>query len=271
MGAFSLQLQKIRKTHFPRSAKEAWQHWQARGLQINYAFYMRVEQGKARPQPETVHQIASLVGPTEGEALIRSYCADLFPQSAYLFGGQGLGEKSPGSRRPSEAAPETTKQHFLNLRQIEILAATPGHYHLFLFATLARRPLSLAELSRFFKASELPEALQALTESKILLKVQGGYEAANPDVRFPAEDGARLKELYQRMDEWDREFARTAGLEDVLQKMILRRISFRYFGLIKSQLEGVFETIRCADELDTRYNDSVIQLQVVFKKGEIPG
>lgn len=269
MGSFSAELQRVRKKYFPEAAKTAWQHWRLKGLQINYAYYMRLEQGKALPTPEIVSQIAGFVGQADGEFLIKSYCAQVFPNSAYLFGGvTQVAEDSKVDRQDSVKA---LTQHFLNLRQVAVLGSCSRNYHLFLLATLARRPLKSTELSRYFKKSELEAGLEELVRAQVLLKVEGGYEAGNPDVRFPPAESEKLKETYRRLDNWDLEFGQTVELEQVLQKMILRRISFRYYGLIKKQLDLIFDTIRSADELDTKYNENVIQLQVLLKKGRLPG
>lgn len=268
MESFSGQLRKIRQKSFPQSAKSAWQHWHLKGLKINYAYYMRLEQGKARPTPEIINQIASLLSQLDGELLIKSYCADLFPNSSYLFALDGGGGPHRLDRQDSV---KTMSQHFLSPRQIHVLSSTVKNYHLFLLTTLARRPLKLTELSRYFKKSELEQSLKDLLQEKILMKVDGGYEATNPDVRFPEAESDQLKEIYRRLDQWDQDFGDSVQMDTVVQKMILRRTSFRYSHLIEKQLEMIFESIRCADELNTRYNENVLQLQVVLKKGRLPG
>ena len=73
------------------------------------------------------------------------------------------------------------------------------------------------------------------------------------------------------MDEWDGEFSTIFDLNEFARKVFIRRVSYRYLGLIKNNLNNLFDLIRASDELDSKYNNKIIQFSVSVNEGEIPG
>jgi hypothetical protein len=59
--------------------------------------------------------------------------------------------------------------------------------------------------------------------------------------------------------------------ETILTKKIIRRISPRYFGLLRNHFELIFESVKASDEIDIRHNSDVVQLAVSLSKGKLPG
>jgi hypothetical protein len=61
------------------------------------------------------------------------------------------------------------------------------------------------------------------------------------------------------------------GLDLLVNKMIIRRVSGRYLVIIRKQLEVLFELVKSSDETDIRFNDQVLQLKVALRQGKLPG
>lgn len=73
------------------------------------------------------------------------------------------------------------------------------------------------------------------------------------------------------MDEWDQEFAEAFQLQKIIEKLMIRRVSFRYIGLIRRHFDLLFDLIRSADETDLRHNSKVIHLQAKLGYGSLSG
>jgi hypothetical protein len=97
------------------------------------------------------------------------------------------------------------------------------------------------------------------------------FEQTSVEMRFPEAYNADLKAAYAKFDTWDETFGSNYGLEKLVNKMIVRRVSGRYLALVRKQLEVLFDLTKASDEVDQRYNDSVLQLKVSLRQGKLPG
>lgn len=269
MGLLHSTLKDIRSRLGYTSAKTFFKHLQSRGVECNYPYYMKIEGGDAFPSSALINQIAKALPGNDSVALVKAFCADQFADFKYLF------EIDPPMRTDEslEAFKEVAPQgrHELSMRQVSVIAKSMAHYHIFLLCTLARRSLKSAELQEYFAKKVLTNCLQDFLDEGIIVEIAEGYQAFSTDVMFPKDKTPALLEYYKSFDEWDVRFGEQFELTEVIGKMQIRRISFRYLGLIQKQLELLFETIRSSDETDLRHNSQVIQLQVNLKKGSIPG
>ena len=59
--------------------------------------------------------------------------------------------------------------------------------------------------------------------------------------------------------------------EQLINKMIVRRVSGRYLALVRKQIDVLFELTKTSDEVDSRYNENVLQLKVSLRQGKLPG
>lgn len=261
-------LKNIRQRLRYSSAKTFFAFLTERGLDCNYPYYMKIEKGDAFPSSAILNQMAKSLPENDGTLLVRAFCADQFKDFSYLF---DVSEFSKSSSSDKESATVPQGQRELSRRQVHVLATQSSLYHVFLMCTLARHPLQVGDLEKFFSKKLLGDILDMLIKEKILVRSADGIQAFSPDVRFPKDESEDLKKYYQKFDEWDVEFGAHFGLEEVLGKMLIRRISFRYLSLIQKQFEMLFDLVKSSDEIDTRHNAQIIQLQVSLKKGSLPG
>ena len=134
--------------------------------------------------------------------------------------------------------------------------------------TLARRPLEQKDLENF---KSFKKAIIALKAENILIQSGETIQAASTEFAFPKAETTALIKYYETFDLWDKEFEKKFSLETLVNKMMIRRISPRYLGLIQKQIEVLVDILRISDESDIRHNNQVIQLQINLCKGEIPG
>lgn len=269
MGHLNLTIKDIRLRLGYSSAKTFFKHLQTRGVECNYPYYMKIEGGDAFPSSALVNQIAKALPAADSVTLVKAFCADQFADFKYLFEIDPPMKDDDALEPFKELAPQG--RHELSMRQVSVIAKSMAHYHIFLLCTLARRALKTAELQEYFSKKVLSTCLQDFLDEGIIVQTSEGYQAFSTDVMFPQEKTEALLNYYKSFDEWDNKFGEQFELTEVIGKMQIRRISFRYLGLIQKQLELLFETIRSSDETDLRHNSQVIQLQVNLKKGTIPG
>ncbi|WP_374074583.1 hypothetical protein [Bdellovibrio bacteriovorus] len=267
MNLVAKTLKEIRLRMQYESAKTFFGFLSERGLDCNYPYYMKIEKGDAFPSSSILNQIAKSLPESDGVLLVKAFCADQFKDFSYLFEV----DQGASSVISEESIEIHQGQRELSRRQVHILASGSSPYHVFLMCTLARRPLQVQELETFFPKKVLSSALEVLIKEKIVVQSAQGIQAFSPDVIFPKDTSEELGKYYEKLDQWDIEFGEQFDLQDVLSKMLIRRISFRYLSLIQKQLEMLFDLVRSSDEIDTRHNSQIIQLQVSLKKGALPG
>lgn len=274
MGPLTKALKDIRLGLGFDSAKKFFVYLKQRGLACNYAYYMKIEKGDAFPSSQLLNQIAKSLPQEESHFLIKVYCAEQFQDFDFLFNVQDsinnrasnlkLNADIPKVSELSQGRPE------LSPRQVNLLARGPQFYYIFVLCTLARNALSPEDLNPYFSKKVIQETVDVLLSENILVRTEKGLTSFAPDVRFPP-DSESLAGCYQKFDQWDVLFAEQFEMSEVISKMLIRRISFRYLGLIQKNLEVLFDLIRASDEMDSRHNSHVIQLQVQLKKGVLPG
>ncbi len=271
MTPFAEELKKSRQAAGFKTASSFFEWLKAKGIGFNYSYYMRLEQG-GLPSEKVVTELASTVKKDWADRLILAYCQSLFPKHGYLFTGAPSEERAgdePAPRESSSSSPEGQKE--LTPRQVAALAQNEGTYHLFLLSTLARRAVRTAEVEKWFSGKALSASLKLLTEAGLVSVSKGAFEHTAVELRFPEAYNAELKEAYARFDLWDESFGKKYGLEQLLNKMLVRRVSGRYLVLVRKQLDVLFELTKTSDEVDQRYNDNVLQLKVSLRQGKLPG
>jgi hypothetical protein len=265
---FSALLTGLRKRAGFQSAKAFHTRALEQGLGCNYAHYMKIEKGLVLPTADLASRISRQFPIDEAEELIRAWCADELPSFSYLFSPQS---PSPIESRSTQQQP-SRRQAALSIRQVLGLARSQADYSLFVFSILARTPVPVTELEPFFKQRELRSSLQSLQDEGLVLISDGRLRAFSTEIRFPdASLDPRLKVAYAKFDEWDLQIAKSFKMENLLHKVIVRRISFRYLSLIQSQFALIFDLIKSADEVDTRYNDCTLHLVLTLSQGQLPG
>lgn len=274
MGEFAKELRILRQSLGHKSAKSFFQWLKKSGVSFNYSYYMRLEQG-GLPSEGLVKEIAQAVKGDWEDRLVLSYCRSLFPNKAYLFPeasstrGKVSSELTEPEPLKSIVGKPSTKE--LNLKQIAAISQHEHVYHLFLLVTLSRRAIPLEELRQWFSVKALEAAVRALEQVDVIKQSKEGIESIAKEARFPEAYSADLKASYEKFDKWDESFGTQLGLEIVINKMQLRRVSGRYISIIQSQLDVLFELVRSSDEMDSKFNDKILQLKVVLKQGTLPG
>lgn len=259
-------LVKIRLDQGHTTSKAFYNYLKSRSLECNYQYYVKIEKNSVLPSSNLVNQIAKAVDKENAEKLIQAFCADQFKSFSYMFEDKNL------SLPVKTAAPKNSEmlqgQKKLSEKQVHTLAMNKDNYHLFLMMTLARKPLEQKDLENF---KSFKKAIAELKAEKILISNNNTIEAASSEFIFPKADNDALKKYYETFDIWDKEFEKKFSLETLVNKMMIRRISPRYLGLIQKQIEVLVDILRLSDESDVRHNNQVIQLQINLCKGEIPG
>lgn len=263
-------LKNIRKELGYKSARAFYQDYIGKRtrLDINYAYYMKIEADQVIPSPSVISTIGSALPPQEFDLLILTYCAVIFPNKARLF--KKL-QSQPVPSQPPAASPPVTGQRFLTQRQIAQVARSRLHYFLFLILTLARGPVELANLQAHFKNDKIESALKDLSEAA-LIRIEGAVvDSISKEMRFPQAESSAQRKIYEQIDLWNLEFNDSMKFEKTLQKMHLRRVSSRYLKLILAHCELLSDLIRASDETDQSYNEEVLMLTLSLSRGSLPG
>lgn len=267
-------LAETRKRLGYSTSRAFFDHLKKQGVSFNYSYYMRIEREGALPSAKVVREIASALPEVEGEALVLGYCRDIFPEHSFLFPERGSSPQASKDQAEDAAPVANTshgKQSELSLRQVSTIVKSENHYYTFLLLSLARTPITLAQFQEHFPAKVVQPVLDDLLKERIITESKSMYSAVSVETRFPEAYNDELKRAYARMDEWDVDFGKHFQLEQFVNKMMIRRVSPRYLGIIQHQLEGLFDLVRASDENDSRFNESVIQLRVNLRKGRLPG
>lgn len=272
MTPFAQELRSCRLALGHKSAAAFFEWLKTKGIGFNYSYYMRLEKD-GLPSEKVVSELVSTLKKDAADRLILAYCRSLFPRQDYLFtlsaASPEIAADEPAPRESASQAPSGQKE--LTPRQVAALASNEATYHLFLLSTLARRAIRTSEVEKWFSPKVLGAALKTLSESGLVMAAKGIFEHTAVELRFPEAYSAELKEAYAKFDAWDETFGRKCGLEQLVNKMIVRRVSGRYLTLVRKQLEVLFELTKTSDEVDQRYNENVLQLKVSLRQGKLPG
>ncbi len=272
---FAHTLRQIRRTQGHEKARSFHSELVERGVECNYAYYMKLEAGQVLPSSKLVEQISETLGEAEASSLILSYCRSMFPNSKHLFPAIQSATPQTDEDKESESQAQTTgsgQGRELSRRQVGVLARSKSHYHLFLIATLARRDLKMEELRQIFNSRILQTAIDDLELSKILRVTGENVKTYITEHKFPsAQDFPDLKPIYRQFDEWDESFAEDFEFNSIVDKMMVRRISPRYLGVIEKSLDTILHLVRASDELDDKHNEELIQIRLSLKAGRLPG
>lgn len=271
---FAHILRHLRKRAGHEKARGFHSELTERGVEINYAYYMKMESGQVLPSHKIVEQISATLPDEDAAALILAYCRTIFPKTKHLFPAL----ESVSSVRETvahEPATILTTKHQgreLNRRQIHVLARSKTHYHLFLTATLARKALPIEELRQIFQYKNLQTAIPELEQAKVLRMLPEGLKTYSTEHQFPsAQDFPELKPLYRQFDEWDESFAEDFDFTERVDKRLIRRISPRYLNVIEQSLDTILSLVRAADELEDKHNEELIQIRLSLRSGRLPG
>ena len=245
-----------------------------RGLECNYQYYVKIEKGIAFPSSILINQLAKALKRTDGEEIIRSYCREQFESFSYLFASGDA--ESPVSLSHGEDPTESKKKIFkveqgqkeLTIKQVATLKKKKENYFLFLIVTLSRGPVPLDELTKF---PQVKSSIKDLSAVGIIGVDNKLIKGTSSEFKFPKTSTPELDLAYKQFDSWDVEFANQFGFKNYLNKMMIRRISPRYFNVMLKQIEAFTDFVRCSDESDQKYNKDVLHLHIRINKGELPG
>ncbi len=266
MQEFAEELKSARKAKGFSQAKAFFLWLESKGISFNYSYYMRLEQGGI-PSEKVVTEISRALKGEWQDRLILAYCRALFPKNSYLF---PKGEWSIAKAQKA-SVPTKSSQQELTIKQIMVIAASELNYHLFLLSTLARRPILETELENWFSPKAIQASLRQLAQVNLLRITDPGFEAISSEMRFPEAYNNELKGAYKKFDQWDESFCVQLAMDLLINKMLIRRVSGRYLSIIQGQLESLFEIVKSSDEMDARFNDNVLQLKVMLRRGRLPG
>lgn len=259
MHALLLHFQKA--LGFPTS-KAFFLYLQKQGLECNYQYFSKLKKGGGLPSSTIINQIAKALPQEMGEKLVTTFCAQQFESFSYLF------QQSPKTENQTQRPLVDQGQKILTPKQIAVLSQNKENYFLFLVLTLSRRSVGVEELHHL---KNKKQAIEALLEAEICHHEDDLIRASSSEFRFPPSDSTELKKAYELFDHWDHEFSEQFSFETLVNKMMIRRISPRYLGIIQKNAELLFDFVRASDEADKRYNQEVLHLNFVLKKGELPG
>lgn len=270
---FANTLRLLRKRAGFEKARGFHSYLIEQGVEINYAYYMKMESGQVLPSHKIVEQISKSMIDEDGAALVLAYCRSQFPHAKHLFPAPENAPSLKESKREAQApvgAPGVGRE--LNRRQVHVLARSKSHYHLFLTATLARKVLPVEDLKKVFNWKHLQPAIAELEAAKILRVLPDGLKTFSTEHQFPsATDFPELKPLYRQFDEWDESFAEDFEFNSRMDKMLIRRISPRYLTVIEKSLDTILSLVRASDELEDKHNEDLIQIRLSLKSGRLPG
>jgi hypothetical protein len=251
-----------------KTTKSFYNYLEKRNLECNYQYYVKIEKNVVIPSSHLINQIAKSIPKVDAESLIRSYCKMQFENFKYLFNHSEFETITESKTNIVKKAKLHQGQKELTEAQVAALALKKENYHLFLLITLSRRPLTKIEFAKYIN---LTKGIKVLIENKIVIFHGDAYVSASNEFVFPKAYSESLKKHYELFDKWDADFENHFGLEKIINKMMIRRISPRYLILIQKQIELLMDLIRASDETDISINDQVIQLQMSLSGGKIAG
>ena len=269
---FGKALKSVRQGLGYHSGRSFFQFLEDRNaIDFNYSYYVRIESGKVLPSEGIVNSILGAIPSEERQRLLYSFCQDVFPKYKTFFPIASGGSKAGPSRSVSATSPTFEKQRFLTEKQIAVIGSDKAHYFLFLILILARHPVGILELKKLELSANLERDLEDLEEERLIAQEEGLVVSLSNEIKFPKAETATIRALYDRMNEWDREFSETRGFEELRNKMHLRRISPRYFDLIVNSIDLLSQLVLASEEVDTNLNEEVLQLSIRLHRGKLPG
>ncbi|MFV8258773.1 hypothetical protein ACNQKP_13275 [Bdellovibrio bacteriovorus] len=262
-------LKSIRKKMGYLSARSFYMALEGRvDLVFNYSYYMKIEGGQIAPSDKVINQLAALLPQADGDQLVAAYCRQLFPKQMDRIISPST-EVRPVSKATGKNSLKGFQQE-LTERQVSKVGRTRDHYFLFLLLTLARAPLTRAQIETYDFA-DLETALRDLQDVKLLVEEGDKLTATFPEFVFPKAGTESIKKIYTLLDVYDQERAAFFKLEKVKRGSFFKRISPRQGDILLGHLELLFQTIRSADEVDVSYNSEVISFNVNLHKGPVKG
>ena len=151
------------------------------------------------------------------------------------------------------------------------MAESKTNYLVFLLVTLSRFDFELKELASFFEKTDLDKSVARLREHNLIHLNNSKLSVNLVERIFPKPINVDMKKQYKSFDAWDTEIGNLFHFTEITNRKFVRRVSGRYISLIEKHLQIVFELIRTADEIDPKHNDKVVQFQLNFQSGELPG
>lgn len=271
MESFCQELVRIRLQNGFKTSKSFFNYLFERGLECNYQYYVKIEKGIAFPSSVLINQLAKALKRADGEEIIRSYCREQFESFSYLFQTTDANishseEENIGSSKKILKVEQGQKE--LTIKQVATLKKKKEHYFLFLIVTLSRGPVSIEELTKF---PQVKSSIKDLSSVGIIGVDKKLIKGTSSEFKFPKTSTPELSAAYKQFDSWDIEFANQFGFKNYLNKMMIRRISPRYFNVMLKQIEAFTDFVRCSDESDQKYNKDVLHLHIRINKGELPG
>lgn len=266
MGWFSNQLIELRKENGFKSALSFYEYLAERdGVVVNYAQYKKIELGKTSAQPDFVRRI-SKVFPPQADQLIKAYCADLFPEQESLF-------KLSQIQVPKiqSSSPLLLKQEELTEAQVMLIGQSQVHYGFYMLITIARTPLSMDEIKAVLGAKWTLQILKEFLQGKLIIEVDGKYQARSTERVFPPETSPGLKKVYAQLDQWDLSLASVFKMNRLENRSIIRRVSPRYVPILVKSVDLLLDQLRASDETDESRNEEVVSLFVELRHGRLPG
>lgn len=264
------------------TAKAFYRHLEARGaLEFNYAHYMKIEGGKALPSPAMISAIGAALDPSRSDRLTLAYCATVFQGKRHLFkipapeatpAKPASTPASPTSREPGDGA-TLIRQQYLTEAQVAALCRSSVHYSLFLVLTLARGAVAPDRLATLLERPlpEIRDTLSELAKARLVRQEHGEVSSTAKEMRFPQAETDTLRKSYEQIDLWNFDFDKRFGFEGLMQKMMIRRVSARYLGVILAHSNVLLDLIRAAEEINPDYNDDVLMLNFTLSRGKLPG
>ncbi len=228
---------------------------------------MKIEKDQSFPSSEIVNQIAKALSAEVSQSIILSFCQNQFQSFNYLFDSSASeGHSSDLQKSPNVSINQGQRE--LTQRQIACLNNKQENYFLFLLLTLSRGPVHIDEISSYFG---LKESIKQLEESQIAITTGEYVTSTSSEFRFPISDIEEVNQAYMNFDNWDLEFSSQFDFENLINKMMIRRISPRYLTAIKRHIDTIADFVRLSDESDQKFNNDVLHLQIKLSRGHIPG
>lgn len=271
MESFCQVLLRVRLENGYKTAKSFFNYLKTRGLDCNYQYFIKIEKGLVFPSSVLINQMAKALERTSAELIVSAFCSHQFESFQYLFslpvsGPQGSSKTNSAKEKINITVEQGQKE--LNYLQVNTLKKRKENYFLFLLITLSRKDISVNELKKYPK---LIKSIKDLTNANIINFSNNSLHATSSEFKFPKDNDMAIVEAYRMFDLWDIEFGEQFEFKNYLNKMMIRRISPRYFGVIQKQIDAFTDFVRCSDESDQRFNNEVLHLHIKISKGELPG
>ncbi len=267
MKSFCQVLVSVRLENSFKTTKSFFNYLKDRGLDCNYQYFVKIEKGLVFPSSALINQMAKAMDRAFGEEIVNAYCSHQFESFQYLFSPPPVSSKKNPIKGAVEVMVEQGQRE-LSLSQVSALKKSKENYFLFLIITLSRKSISLKELKKYPK---LLKSIKDLSTAGFISLEEDSIRATSSEFRFPKGVDKFLLDAYILFDLWDIEFSEQFEFKNYLNKMMIRRISPRYFGVIQKQIEAFTDFVRCSDESDQRFNNEVLHLHIKISKGELPG